>query len=102
MSEPLLVLFTRKGCCLCEGLEEKLRALVPPPRLRCIDVDGDPVLRGRYGLEVPVLAVGPATAEPASLSPLPRPSPRLQGEALGRWLEARGVHRDGTSAPFPT
>jgi hypothetical protein len=102
MSVPLLVLFTRSGCCLCEGLEEKLRALDPPPPLRCVDVDADPVLRARYGLEVPVLAVGPAEAEPASLSPLPRPSPRLQGEALGRWLEARGVRRGGTSTPFRT
>jgi hypothetical protein len=102
MSLPLLFLFTRSGCCLCEGLEEKLRALDPPPPLRCVDVDADPVLRARYGLEVPVLAVGPAEADPAGLSPLPRPSPRLQGEALGRWLEARGVRRGGTSTPFRT
>ena len=102
MSAAVLVLFTRRGCCLCEGLEEKLRALDPPPALRCIDVDTDPVLQARYGLEVPVLAVGPPEAEVAGLSPLPRPSPRLQGEALGRWLDARGVHRGGTSTPFPT
>ena len=25
-----LLLFTRQGCCLCEGLEEKLQALDPP------------------------------------------------------------------------
>jgi hypothetical protein len=59
-----LLLFTRQGCCLCEGLEDKLRALDPPQPLQLIDVDTDPALQGRYGLAVPVLAVA-ARGEPS-------------------------------------
>ena len=54
---PELLLYSRDGCCLCEGLEERLRALVPPPPLQVVNVDHDPELQARYGLEVPLLAV---------------------------------------------
>ncbi|MFM8260379.1 MAG: glutaredoxin family protein [Vulcanococcus sp.] len=76
-----LVLITRQGCCLCEGLEEKLRALALPLELR--DVDRDPVLQARYGQEVPVLLL--------SGRELPRVSPRLGLDALRRWLQQQGV-----------
>ena len=76
-----LVLFTREGCCLCEGLEEKLRALEIPLERR--DVDADSALQARYGLEVPVLVAGGRE--------LPRVSPRLSPEALRRWLAEQGV-----------
>ncbi len=84
-----LILFTRQGCCLCEGLEEKLRALDPPQPLQLIDVDTDPALQGRYGLAVPVLAV--ATSGGAPLRELPRVSPRLAGAQLLAWLTKQGV-----------
>jgi hypothetical protein len=79
-----LVLYTRQGCCLCEGLEERLRALDPPPPLSLVDVDGDPALQARYGLEVPVLAVA-AGQGPRRL--LPRVPPRLSGQGLASWLQ---------------
>ncbi len=82
-----LVLFTRQGCCLCEGLEERLRALEPAPALECLDVDGDPALQGRYGLSVPVLAI---RRPDGSLAELPRVSPRLAGAALANWLRRTG------------
>jgi len=82
-----LLLYTRRGCCLCEGLEEKLRQLEPAPALRLIDVDADPELRARYGLEVPVLVHRSAAGD----RPLPRVSPRLSGAALARWLAGQGV-----------
>jgi hypothetical protein len=78
---PPLVLFTRQGCCLCEGLEEKLRALDLTVERR--DVDTDPALQARYGLEVPVLLAGGRE--------LPRVSPRLGAEALRRWLQEQGA-----------
>ncbi|MCP9837791.1 glutaredoxin family protein [Cyanobium sp. N.Huapi 1H5] len=88
-----LLLFTRQGCCLCEGLEEKLGALDPPQPLHVIDVDTDPVLQGRYGLAVPVLAVAVAVAAGAygPLRELPRVSPRLAGAQLQAWLIKQGV-----------
>lgn len=84
-----LLLFTRQGCCLCEGLEEKLLALDPPPPLRVIDVDADPLLQQRYGMVVPVLAV--ASPGEAGLRELPRASPRLAGAQLRAWLGRQGV-----------
>ncbi|MFS6825954.1 glutaredoxin family protein [Cyanobium sp. ATX-6F1] len=57
MHEAPYRLYTRSDCCLCQGLEERLSALDPAPELVLIDVDTDPELQARYGLEVPVLAV---------------------------------------------
>lgn len=48
-----LVLYTRRGCHLCEQAEDMLLAAGVRPRL--VDVDGDPVAAGHYGLRVPVL-----------------------------------------------
>jgi hypothetical protein len=54
-----VVLYTRGGCHLCElAREELLRAGDRYPlALRVLDVDGDPELAERYGLEVPVVAI---------------------------------------------
>ncbi|MCU0528163.1 MAG: glutaredoxin family protein [Cyanobium sp. Prado107] len=78
-----LRLLSRAGCCLCEGLEEKLRALDPAPELKVVDVDQHPALRSRYGLEVPVLLHCPDDGDPREL---PRVPPRLQGQLLQSWL----------------
>ena len=87
-TEPLqLTLFSRQGCCLCEGLEQRLRQLdlsqlCTPLHLTVIDIDGpgvEPDLRARYDLEVPVLHLQDA--------PLPRVSPRLSAEGLFSWLQ---------------
>jgi hypothetical protein len=83
---PHLVLYSRQGCCLCEGLAEKLQSLDPPPPVTVIDVDQDPALQARYGLEVPVLGVRQGAAEGAERQ-LPRVPPRLQGPALQVWLQ---------------
>ncbi|MEX1315834.1 MAG: glutaredoxin family protein [Synechococcaceae cyanobacterium] len=78
-----LLLYSRRGCCLCEGLEEKLRALDPAPALTVVDVDDDPALQARFGLEVPVLLLVAGRGEPRQL---PRVPPRLQGAQLQHWL----------------
>ena len=82
-----LTLFSRQGCCLCEGLQQRLQALdlsrfEPPLSLEVVDIDAEgiePGLRARYDLEVPVLALHG--------KPLPRVSPRLSGEGLFNWLQ---------------
>ena len=84
----LLRLYTRVGCCLCEGLEERLRALDPAPVLELVDIDGDPALQARYGLEVPVLALLDVDG---GLLELPRVPPRLMGERLAAWLVKHGA-----------
>ena len=83
----VLTLYSRQGCCLCEGLEQRLRQLDLQSldlQLRVIDIDTQAVpaaLKARYDLEVPVLAL--ADRE------LPRVSPRLAGEGLFNWLQRR-------------
>ena len=76
---PPLRLYTRAGCCLCEGLQERLQALVPAPLLTLVDVDSDPELQARFGLEVPLLARADGQL-------LPRVPPRLQQDRLAEWL----------------
>ena len=48
----------RRDCQLCDEMLEELAALgrrLPLPPLEVVDVDSDPQLKRRYGLEVPVL-----------------------------------------------
>lgn len=82
-----LILYSRQGCCLCEGLEERLRELLPPGDLRVVDVDGDPALQARYGLSVPVIAQLKPGEDQLQIAPLPPVPPRLRGDALRTWLE---------------
>ena len=93
-----LLLYTRTGCCLCEGLEERLRALEPPPDLETLDIDADPDLQDRYGLRVPVLAVV-AAGTSAPLRELPWVPPRLAGTRLIDWLRRQGIEISGSGPP---
>ena len=83
-----LVLFSRQGCCLCEGLEQRLRDLDLQALglvLMVVDIDSPTVaaeLRARYDLEVPVLQLDGRE--------LARVSPRLIGDSLFNWLQ-RGL-----------
>jgi hypothetical protein len=82
MSLPGLVLLTRQDCTLCEEFQQEFvqwagalsnhRSLPP---LRVQDVDADPLLQRRYGLQVPVLLwegvrVCAARFDPAELNRL--------------------------------
>jgi hypothetical protein len=58
MSAVRLTLVHRGDCPLCEEMLAELRVLarsVPLPPLETLDVDADPQLRRRHGLDVPVL-----------------------------------------------
>ncbi|MFN9570271.1 MAG: glutaredoxin family protein [Cyanobacteriota bacterium] len=82
-----LMRYSLQCCCLCEGLEERLRQILPPGALQVVDVDGDPALQARYGLSVPVLARAMTADGVCKLCELPPVPPRLQGERLLAWLE---------------
>ena len=87
-----LYLYTRKGCCLCQGLEERIRelpleSLEHPLKLNILDIDSkdiDPKIRNRYDFSVPVLAL--MIRETGKLVELPRVSPRLKQQSLSDWL----------------
>ena len=88
-----ILVYSRKGCCLCEGLEQRLQKLKlemfsPRLELSVIDIDHEGIsesLRTRYDLEVPVIVL--VLKSPTKLVELPRVSPRLKGDGLARWLQ---------------
>jgi len=55
-----LTLFTRAGCSLCEEMAAEIGVLVAGTgcRLTPVDVDADPVLKTRFGWDVPLLFDG--------------------------------------------
>lgn len=54
---PLLTLYYREGCHLCEDMEQQLPELLDEGsyRLEKIDIDADDTLRESYNVRVPVL-----------------------------------------------
>jgi thiol-disulfide isomerase/thioredoxin len=53
-----LTLLTRPDCGLCEEFLAELQALgeqLPLPEIAMVDVDSDPQLARKYGLDIPVL-----------------------------------------------
>jgi glutaredoxin len=59
MSQPSVTLYTRVGCHLCDVAKDVLDEArrERPFDLATIDVDTDPALVERYGLEVPVVTI---------------------------------------------
>ena len=51
----VLLLYTRRGCHLCEAAEDMLGVHARAGTVEIIDVDGESDLQSRYGSRVPVL-----------------------------------------------
>jgi hypothetical protein len=79
------LLYTRRGCHLCEAAEDRLAAWVGAEAVSLIDVDGSAELRRKFGDRVPVLVR------------------EVDGETLleGRFEEADIVRLLGASATAP-
>ncbi|KAI4389160.1 hypothetical protein MLD38_001416 [Melastoma candidum] len=86
-STRTLVLYSKPGCCLCDGLKEKLQSafLIAGPNslhdvvLQIRDITTDPEWEKAYQYEIPVLArLRPDGTEEI----LPRLSPRLGVELI--------------------
>jgi glutaredoxin len=62
--KPLVTLYTRAGCCLCDEAKQVLLASRARAEFRYeeIDIDGDAELRRLYNDEVPVIAINGAKA----------------------------------------
>lgn len=78
-----LILYSKPGCHLCEGLAEKLTQVTPPPRVEVRDITTDEAWWAAYQYEIPVLCVRQGDRE----IPLPRFSPRGSVSQLAQWLE---------------
>lgn len=74
-----LIVYSRAGCHLCDELLAELASMTAggPVRVRVVDVDSDPVMRRRYGFDVPVvLADGEVLCRH-----------RLDAGAVAEWLQ---------------
>ncbi|TKY74288.1 Glutaredoxin protein [Spatholobus suberectus] len=88
-----LVLYSKPGCCLCDGLKEKLQAafLLSGPdslndvELQIRDITSNPEWESAYQYEIPVLAK--VLSDGAEVA-LPRLSPRLGVELLQKKIAA--------------
>ena len=93
MNSDKLILFSRKGCCLCEALEKKLlnislSNLNPPIELYIVDIDSKKVsldIQMKYKNEVPVIVLD--STRLLKKIELPRVSPRLKEDMLLSWLQ---------------
>jgi len=93
MNAPLLILYTRSGCCLCEGLEQRLKDiplqdLSPPMNLEVIDIDRSDLSTSEmknYDLRVPVMVL--FFKESNLRIEIPRVSPRIKQKELFQWLQ---------------
>ncbi len=79
-----LILYSKPGCHLCEGLQEKLEQIESfNLELEIRDITSQEAWFQAYQYEVPVLCRQIADTE----EPLPRPSPRLTVGQLERMLQ---------------
>ena len=55
-----VTLYTRPGCHLCDEAKSAIAPLLPEFRavLREVNIDADPVLKERYGRDIPVIFIG--------------------------------------------
>lgn len=90
-SMPRLILYSKPGCHLCEGLQEKLEEIqsgLNPAlafSLEVRDITQQPEWFQAYQYEVPVLCCSDGLGQE---TPVPRPSPRLSVEQLSKVLKS--------------
>lgn len=84
MANDRLILYSKPGCHLCEGLQEKLEQIPGLDfQLEVRDITQQEDWFQAYQYEVPVLCY----EEDGQEIPLPRPSPRLTVHQLHKRLE---------------
>lgn len=85
-----LILYSKPGCHLCEGLQEKLEQIQNPTiKLEIRDITSRDDWLQAYQYEIPVLLkseVDVSTGQSIE-TPIPRPAPRLSVEQLQRFLQ---------------
>jgi hypothetical protein len=82
-----LILYSKPGCHLCEGLQEKLEQIHNLTfELEIRDITTNPVWLQTYQYEIPVLFLEQGE-DASSLTPLPRLSPRASVAQLEQMLQ---------------
>ena len=93
MNSEVLILFSRKGCCLCEALEKKLlnislSNLSPPIELYIVDIDSNEVskdIQRKYTNHVPVIVL--QSNKLLRKIEFPHVPPRLKEDLLFSWIQ---------------
>ena len=93
MNPEVLILYSRKGCCLCQTLEKKLSSICldnlnPSIALSIVDIDSRKVsldIQKKYTNEVPVLIL--ESNELSRKIEFPRVPPRLKEDLLLSWIQ---------------
>ena len=93
MNSEVLILYSRKGRCLCQTLENKLsniclENLNPSIVLSIVDIDSEKVsldIQMKYTNEVPVIALDSNLL--LKKIELPRIPPRLKEDMLLSWIQ---------------
>ena len=93
MNSEVLILYSRKGCCLCQTLEKKLSNLClenldPSIILSIVDIDSKKVsldIQMKYTNEVPVIVLD--STRLLKKIELPRVPPRLKEDMLLSWVQ---------------
>jgi glutaredoxin len=71
-SKPrVITLYTRPGCHLCEDAKTLIQPMLAEfgATLREVNIDDDPVLRQRYGTDIPVIFIGSRKAAKHRVDP---------------------------------
>jgi glutaredoxin len=81
-----IILYTKPGCHLCEGLQQKLEQIIQNLNIELVicDITSSEDWFKAYQYEVPVLYL--AEDETETLQPIPRPSPRANVKQLEQLL----------------
>ena len=95
MNSEVLIVYTRKECCLCQALEKKLsnlslEKLKPSIALSIVDIDSKKVsidIQMKYTNEVPVIVLD--STKLLKRIEFPRVSPRLKGDILSSWIQKK-------------
>jgi len=89
----ILLIFVRKGCCICDALKNNLKKInleniYPDLKIQEIDIDRYDLYKDeykKYDNEVPVIALKNLSSN--KLNEFPRVSPRVKEIQLESWLK---------------
>ena len=87
-----VILYSKPGCHLCEGLQEKMEQIQSPPfDLEIRDITSRQDWFQAYQYEIPVMFIQTEAEQDTPLIPIPRPSPRASVQQIAQMLQKHGL-----------